>query len=120
MLRHLGREGIASMVERHCSLAQGFAERLAKEPGVRIVNDVVLNQVIVRFGVDESAPVGDDLTLQTIRRIQDDAILFAGAAKWMGEWVMRLSVISGPTTLTDIDRSAEAILSAWRAIRTSR
>ncbi|MBZ6076248.1 pyridoxal phosphate-dependent decarboxylase family protein [Microvirga puerhi] len=117
MLRHLGREGIAGMVESHCSLARYLAERLAREPGVRILNEVVLNQVIVRFGADEPISVGDDLTLQTIRRIQDDAILFAGGAKWKGAWVMRLSVISGATTVTDIDRAAEAILSAWRAIR---
>lgn len=117
MLRHLGRDGIAAMVEGHCSLAQRMAERLSKEPGVRVLNDVVLNQVIVRFGADEPDATGDDLTLQTIRRIQDDAILFAGGAKWKGMWVMRLSVISGATTIADIDRSAEAIVSAWRAIR---
>jgi glutamate/tyrosine decarboxylase-like PLP-dependent enzyme len=117
MLRHLGREGIDRMIERHCSLAQRFAERLSGEPGILIVNDVVLNQVIVRFGADKTAPEGDSLTLQVIRRIQDDAFLFAGGAKWKGEWVMRLSVISGPTTATDVDCSAGAILKAWRDIR---
>jgi glutamate/tyrosine decarboxylase-like PLP-dependent enzyme len=120
MLRHLGREGIASMVETHCLLAQRLAEHLSGEPGVRIVNDVVLNQMIVRFGSDEPTADGDSLTLQTIRRIQDEAILFAGGARWKGEWVMRLSVISGPTTVEDVDRSAEAILKAWRDIRSSR
>ncbi|AWM88474.1 aspartate aminotransferase family protein [Microvirga sp. 17 mud 1-3] len=117
MLRHLGRDGIAAMVESHCALAQHMAERLSKEPGIRVINDVVLNQVIVRFGADEPDATGDDLTLQTIRRIQDDAILFAGGAKWKGMWVMRLSVISGATTIADIDRSADAIVGAWRAIR---
>jgi glutamate/tyrosine decarboxylase-like PLP-dependent enzyme len=117
MLRHLGREGIAAMVERHCSLAERFAERLSDERGVRVVNDVVLNQVIVRFGADEPTPAGDNLTLQVIRRIQEDGTLFAGGSKWKGEWVMRLSVISGPTTEEDVDRSAQAILRAWRGVR---
>jgi glutamate/tyrosine decarboxylase-like PLP-dependent enzyme len=117
MLRHLGRDGIAAMVERHCSLAERFAERLSDEPGVRVVNDVVLNQVIIRFGTDESAPVGDDLTLQVIQRIQEVGTLFAGGAKWKGEWVMRLSVISGPTTEEDVDRSAHAISHAWRTVK---
>jgi glutamate/tyrosine decarboxylase-like PLP-dependent enzyme len=120
MLRHLGREGIASMVEEHCLLAQRLSHHLAGESGVRIVNDVVLNQVIVRFGSDKPMTEGDSLTLRTIRRIQDDATLFAGGAKWKGEWVMRLSVISGTTTVADVDRSAEAILNAWRDIRSSR
>jgi len=119
MLRHLGREGIASIVEAHCLLAQHLADHLTGEPGVRIVNDVVLNQVIVRFGSDEPTSEGDSLTLRTIRRIQDDATLFAGGAKWKGEWVMRLSVISAPTTVEDVDRSAEAILKAWQDIRSS-
>jgi glutamate/tyrosine decarboxylase-like PLP-dependent enzyme len=120
MLRHLGREGISSMIEGHCLLAQRLAEHLSQEPGIRVINDVVLNQVIVRFGAEEPVSAGDDLTLRTIRRIQDDATLFAGGAKWKGEWVMRLSVISYSTTVADIDRSAEAILSAWRDICVSR
>jgi hypothetical protein len=63
---------------------------------------------------------GDSLTFRLIQRIQDDATLFAGGAKWKGEWVMRLSVISAPTTAEDVDRSAEAVLNAWRDIRSSR
>ncbi|MET0430053.1 MAG: aspartate aminotransferase family protein [Microvirga sp.] len=120
MLRHLGRAGIASMVEGHCALARHLAGRLGEEPGIRIVNDVVLNQVLVRFGADATRPVGDDLTDRTIRRIQDDATLFAGGARWNGEWVMRVSIISHPTTPADIDRSADAILRAWRDVRTPR
>lgn len=120
LLRHFGREGIAKMVEGRCLLAQRLAEHLAAEPGIRIVNDVVLNQVIVRFGANEPTDKGDSLTLQTIRRIQDDAILFAGGAQWKGKWVMRLSIISYLTTIEDIDRSAKAILDAWRAIRGSQ
>lgn len=117
MLRHLGREGVAGMVERHCSLALRFAERLSQEPGVRVVNDVALNQVIVRFGADEPASTGDDLTLRTIRRIQQDGTLFAGGARWRGAWVMRVSVISAPTREDDIDAAAAAVLDAWRAVR---
>jgi glutamate/tyrosine decarboxylase-like PLP-dependent enzyme len=117
LLRHFGREGVAWLVERHCTLARRFAERLSHERGVRIVNDVVLNQVIVRFGANEATPIGDDLTLRTIRHIQEDAILFAGGATWRGEWVMRLSIISAPTTEEDVDLAAEAVLRAWRTVQ---
>jgi glutamate/tyrosine decarboxylase-like PLP-dependent enzyme len=117
LLRHLGREGVARMVERHCSLASRFAERLSQEPGVRIVNEVALNQIVVRLGADQSTSRGDDLTLGTIRRVQQDGTLFAGGAKWKGEWVMRLSVISAPTSEGDIDRSADAILKAWHIVQ---
>ena len=39
----------------HCRLAARIAERLAAEPGVTILNDVVLNQVLARFGDDDAA-----------------------------------------------------------------
>ena len=49
-LRALGRSGVAELVERSCALARRFAEQLGAAPGVEVLNDVVLNQVLVRFG----------------------------------------------------------------------
>lgn len=120
MIRHLGRAGIAQMVERHCALARRFADRLVREPGVAIMNDVVLNQVIVRFGADETARAGDELTKDVIQLIQQDGTCFAGGARWRDQWVMRLSVISWPTIESDIDRSADTIIAAWRRCREQR
>lgn len=80
------------------------------EPGVEILNDVALNQVAVRFG-------NDDQTKQTIARIQADGVAFIGGAQWRGHWIMRISVINENTTIADIDRSATAMIEAWRAVR---
>jgi glutamate/tyrosine decarboxylase-like PLP-dependent enzyme len=110
MLRHLGRAGIAAMVERHCRLARLIAEEVARESGAEVLNDVVLNQVILRFGDDE-------LTRRTIAGVQEDGTCFAGGALWRGRWVMRVSVIGAPTTEADALRSAGAIRSAWRSVR---
>jgi glutamate/tyrosine decarboxylase-like PLP-dependent enzyme len=77
----------------------------------------VLNQIIVRFGTDASPEIGDDLTLQTIRRIQADGTCFMGGAQWRGQWVMRISVISASTTEEDSDQTIEAVLRAWRAVQ---
>lgn len=117
MIKHLGRDGIAAMVERHCRLARRIADGLVSEPGLSVVNEIVLNQIIVRFGTDASPEIGDDLTLRTIRRIQADGTCFMGGAQWRGRWVMRISVISAPTTAEDSDQTIEAILRAWRAVR---
>jgi glutamate/tyrosine decarboxylase-like PLP-dependent enzyme len=38
MIRALGRHGIAEMVERHCRIARRMADRLAREPGIEILN----------------------------------------------------------------------------------
>jgi glutamate/tyrosine decarboxylase-like PLP-dependent enzyme len=111
MIRHLGRAGIAEMVGRHVALAQGIARDLTREPGVQVLNDVVLNQIIVRFGDD------DRLTRETIARVQADGVIFAGGARWRNLWVMRLSVISAPTTGQDAQRTVAAIRAAWRHVR---
>ena len=52
-----------------------------------------------------------------IARLPEDNQCFAGGASWRGCWVMRISVISAPLTEADIDRLAEAIISAWRAVQ---
>jgi glutamate/tyrosine decarboxylase-like PLP-dependent enzyme len=117
MIKYLGREGIAAMVERHCRLARRIANSLATEPGLRVLNEVVLNQVIVRFGTDELSEVGDHLTRETIQYIQADGTCFMGGAVWRGQWVMRISVTSGLTTEEDADQTIGAVLRAWRAVQ---
>jgi glutamate/tyrosine decarboxylase-like PLP-dependent enzyme len=107
-LRQLGRRGLAELIEGHCALAARIAERLAAEPGVAVLNDVVLNQVLVRFGDDDAA------TDATIARVQDDGTCWLGGTRWHDMAAMRISVSGWPTTAADADRSAEAILRAWR------
>ena len=111
MLRHLGRDGISALVHRHCQLAQLFARMLGTEEGITIANDVVLNQVVVRFGNS------DDETSAVIKAVQAAGVLFAGGARWQGQWVMRLSIISFATTEADIEQSVASIVESWRAVR---
>ena len=119
LIAHLGRNGIAEMVERHVRLAGLIAERLGREPGVAIVNDVVLNQVIVRFGAGESTAEGDRLTRATIARIQEDGECFVGGAQWRGMWVMRVSVIGYDTREADMLHAVRSMATAWNAVRSA-
>ena len=105
-LRALGREGVADLVERCCERAARFAELLGAEPGVEILNDVVLNQVLVRFGDD------DETTREVVRRVQEDATCWLGGTDWQGRAAMRISVSSFRTTEEDVERSAAVILAA--------
>ena len=116
LIRTLGRQGIAELVARNCAQARRFAGRLAAEPGIRVLNDVVLNQLIVNFG-SGSAAERKALTEAVIARVQADGVLFAGGAQWRDDWVMRLSVISAVTTDADIDLSADAVIAAWRDVQ---
>ena len=111
MIRHLGRQGIADMVRGHCLLARRLAMRLSAEPGIEVLNEVSLNQVVVAFGDDEA-------TRAVIARLQQDNACFAGGGLWRDRWVLRLPIIAAPLTERDIDRLALAIISAWRAVRT--
>ena len=115
LLAHFGRSGVAEMVERHVRLARLMAGRLAREPGVEVVNEVVLNQFVVRFGVDEPPEMGDRLTRETVTRVQSDGVCFVGGAQWRGRWVMRVSVIGAGMQDADAAASAEAIVTAWRS-----
>jgi glutamate/tyrosine decarboxylase-like PLP-dependent enzyme len=106
-LRSLGRSGIADMVERCCALARRFADQLKDEPGVEILNDVVLNQVLVRF-------TSDARTREVIARVQADGTCWLGGTTWHGMAAMRISVSNWSTTEEDVDLSAATILRAAR------
>jgi glutamate/tyrosine decarboxylase-like PLP-dependent enzyme len=103
-LRSLGRSGVAKLVDRCCALARRFAEGLGETSGVSVVNDVELNQVLVRFGDD------DELTRRVIAAVQRDGTCWMGGATWRGMHVMRISVSNWSTDEGDVDRSVEAIL----------
>lgn len=110
MIRLLGRQGVASMVSRHCALARRFAQKLGAEPGVEIMNDVVLNQVAVHFGSDAE-------TQAVIAHVQASGECLVAGANWRGKAIMRISVTNENTTEADVDRSVAAMLGAWRDVR---
>ncbi len=112
-LRSLGRRGVADMIERCSRLARRMADRLKGSPGVRILNDVVLNQVLVRF--EAPGADADALCRAVITRVQQDGTCWLSGSKWHEMQVMRISVSNWSTTDADIDRSADAILAALRA-----
>ncbi|HEV2851681.1 MAG TPA: aminotransferase class V-fold PLP-dependent enzyme [Thermoanaerobaculia bacterium] len=113
-LRSLGRQGIAELVERCCALAKRFEERLRREPGVEILNDVVLNQVLVRFHPPDGGDA-DAFTREVVTRVQADGTCWLGGTIWHGMAAMRISVSNWSTSEEDVDQSAAAIL---RAVRT--
>ena len=117
-LRSLGRRGVAEMVERCCAHARLFAELLSAAPGVRVMNEVVLNQVLVRFEPQSSTPEqGDAWTREVIARVQRDGTCWLSGTVWHGRALMRISVCNWSTTTEDVRRSAAAILDAHQRIR---
>ena len=119
-LRSLGRSGVADLVDRCCRLARRFADRLRQEPSIQILNEVVLNQVLVRV-----APPGGDAdaaTREALRIVQEERVCWLGGSRWHGMDAMRISVSNWSTTDEDVDRSADSIIRATRiaALRSDR
>jgi len=101
-LRSLGRTGLGDLIERCCEFASRFADGL-QNGGHQVINDVILNQVLVKFGNEER-------TRRIIKRIQADGTCWCGETQWQGHVAMRISVSSWATTGDDIEKSLKAIL----------
>jgi glutamate/tyrosine decarboxylase-like PLP-dependent enzyme len=103
-MHHLGKNGIALLIERLHEGASYLAERL-EECGFTIANIVNFNQVIVHTG-------NEALTKQVLKHIQANGVIWCGSAVWKGTFIIRLSVCSWQTNKTDLDVAIEALASA--------
>jgi len=110
-IRSLGRSGVEDLIEHSCRLARRFASRLATQDGIRVLNDVVLNQVLVRFDGDDAAR-GDARTRAVVSAVQKDGTAWLSGTTWHDMAAMRISVSNWSTTERDVDRTLESILSA--------
>lgn len=104
-LRQLGRRGVAELVERTCAHAARLAEGLARLPGVEVMNDVVLNQLVVRFGDDAR-------TRAVLARVIAGGACYPSGTTWRGAAAIRISVSNWTTDDDDVSRALEAFARA--------
>jgi glutamate/tyrosine decarboxylase-like PLP-dependent enzyme len=109
VLRTLGREGVAELVRRGCDVAATIAASL-DAAGLSVLNDVVLNQVLVRL---DDGPTTERL----IAQIQADGRIWCGATQWHGGTAMRISVSSWKTSIEDGKWVAGVILECADRVR---
>ncbi len=103
-LRSLGRDGVADLVARCCSHARAFAAGLS-DLGLEVVNDVVLNQVLVRAG-------DDDDTNRILAHVQGGGTAWMSGTSWDGRRAIRISVSGWMTTADDVTRTLSAFETA--------
>lgn len=113
-LRELGRDGVAELVERSCAHAARFATGLAAIAGVEIMNEVVLNQLVVRFR-DPRGRDDDAHTRAIVASVIADGTCYPSATTWRGVAAMRISISNWSTDDDDVDRSIAAIARAHLA-----
>jgi glutamate/tyrosine decarboxylase-like PLP-dependent enzyme len=104
-LRSLGRQGVADLVDRCCDRAAQFAASIAALPGCEVLNEIVLNQVLFRFGDDKA-------TRTVLAAVQESGEAWMGGTVWNGRAAIRVSVSNWRTTEADIERTVAAFEAA--------
>ncbi len=108
-LRSLGRSGVAELVERSCARARALAEGLAGLPGCEVLNDVVLNQVLIRFEDDAR-------TDAVLSAVQASGEAWTSGTTRNGRKAIRLSVSNWRTSEDDVERTLAAFAAARAAV----
>ncbi|GGI05633.1 pyridoxal phosphate-dependent decarboxylase family protein [Egicoccus halophilus] len=102
-LRSLGRTGVGDLVARCCTLTARFVDLLAEEPAVTVLNDVVLNQALVRVGDDDAR------TLAVAAEVQRAGVVWLGTTVRRGVTSLRISVSDHATTEGDVEVAAAEV-----------
>jgi glutamate/tyrosine decarboxylase-like PLP-dependent enzyme len=104
-LRSLGRAGVVELVERCCAQARRFADQIGELPGVRVLNEVVLNQVLFRFSDDER-------TDAALAAVQASGDVWLSGTTWDGRKAIRVSVSNWQTG----DEETDLLVDAFRRV----
>ncbi len=114
-LRTLGRRGVRELVERCCDHARRMAERLGGHRQGRVLNDVVLNQVLVQF-----VPLAGDrrdedaFTQEVVAGVQAEGTCWLGSTVWHGRRAARISVSNWSTTARTLIEQQQRFSLQWR------
>jgi glutamate/tyrosine decarboxylase-like PLP-dependent enzyme len=112
VLRSLGRDGVARLVEGLADAARGIAEGVGRLPGVEVLNDVVFTQVCIALDDDAS-------TAELSKRLWDDGEVLAMTSAWKGRTVVRFSVSNWGTDATQVARTVRAVERALAEVRSA-
>lgn len=101
VLRALGRDGVAALVEGLHDHATTFAAGI-RDMGGEVLNEVGYTQVCAAFGSDEQ-------TREVVRLMLDEGVAWTSGSTWRGRAVLRISVSNWATTTDDVRRTLEAL-----------
>ena len=107
-LRSLGTSGVAELVDRCCRHAQRFADELGRLPSCEILNEVVLNQVLLRFADDE-------ITHAVLEAVRRSGEAWMSGTTWNDRFAIRISISNWRTSDDDVSRTVAAFERALAA-----
>ena len=108
-LRQLGQAGVSDLVTRYAENARCFAHALSGRAGLRVLNEVCFNQVVVQA----EAPTGVEpaaWTTRVVQALQAEGTCYATPSYWHGRPVLRFSFCNASTTEADARRMADALV----------
>jgi glutamate/tyrosine decarboxylase-like PLP-dependent enzyme len=122
-IREMGRDGVASLVERTCGYAHDLVTRIGALPGAVMVSEPRINQGLVRYLAPSSNATEADhdaWTDRVIAEIQNTGEAFFGGTTWQGKRCMRVSVCNWKTTPDDVDRSVNSVSEVLTRLRSGK
>lgn len=112
VLRHLGRDGVAALIDRLAGSARVIADGVDALPGVEVLNDVVFTQVCIALE--------DDVATEALSaRLWADGEVLAMTSRWHDRAVVRFSVSNWGTDVAEARRTVAAVERALAAMRAS-
>ncbi|MEV7629982.1 aminotransferase class V-fold PLP-dependent enzyme [Actinoplanes sp. NPDC089786] len=105
VLRSLGRDGVAELVDGLVANARALAEGIGALPGVEILNDVAFTQVCF-------AMADDDATHALTDQLVTSGTVWMSGSRWRGRAVTRISVSNWATNADDVAASIETVRAA--------
>ncbi|SEG32324.1 Glutamate or tyrosine decarboxylase [Bryocella elongata] len=120
VLRELGRNGVAALIERTCAHSHALVTRIGALDGAEMLWKPQINQGLVRFLSPKSAAVGADhdaFTDQVVAAINRSGVALFSNANWRGKRVMRVSVCNWQTSEADVDRVVAGVSEILATLR---
>lgn len=107
VLRSLGRDGIAALIENSCEIALDLTTQIGSLPDAEVVATPVINQGLVRF----LSPDGnhDKFTDAVIAELQRQGVVWFGGTTWRGMRSMRISVCNWQTDRHDVTQAVDVV-----------
>ncbi|MCD2443735.1 aminotransferase class V-fold PLP-dependent enzyme [Agromyces sp. SYSU K20354] len=109
VLRSLGRNGVARLVDGLAEAARGIADGVGALPGVEVLNEVVFTQVCIALA--------DDAQTEALsERLWSDGEVLAMTSRWHDRAVVRFSVSNWGTDVAQVRRTIDAVARARASV----
>jgi glutamate/tyrosine decarboxylase-like PLP-dependent enzyme len=107
-LRQLGRSGLEAWVTRSVDLARRLATELSRVEGLRVLNEVVFNVIVVRAEPPPRVAI-DAFTRDLLVALHADGTCYPTPTVWRGSPGLRFAVSNVTTTAEDVLATAGAL-----------